>query len=366
MNAKHKPFKNLGPGFSIRRDMEANGWNQKDLAEILGFSEKHLSRLLNNKEPITMSTARLLSKTFSASPQFWLNLDANYRASLEDSSAERKTAAKALIYRYMPIRDMRSKGWIPKDDANLASSVKEFWHITDLKFDFIETQAAACFRKSDAFDHFNPFYALTWLRKARIESEKSDVNNYDKVKLEKLALQIPEYSLKENGAQNFVRNLKAAGVKFLCLPHLEKTYIDGASFLEGKAPVIAYTARHDRIDNFWFTITHEIAHVLLHLGAKTSCFLDNIYEIDETDSKEKEANSFTGKLLKSKEIIQFFKGMARISKAKINECSCALQLSQPIIVGCLQHHKIMPYSSMRDLLPQVKDSLTRTEGESPA
>ena len=96
--SKHEPYRNLGPGYSIKRNMEACGWNQKDLSEILGISEKHVSGLINNKKPITLRMARLLAHTFSGSPRFWMNLDTNYRLRLEETVEEKKTDGRASVY----------------------------------------------------------------------------------------------------------------------------------------------------------------------------------------------------------------------------------------------------------------------------
>ena len=351
---KYKPFKNLGPGYSIRREMEENHWNQKDLAEILGFSEKHISRLLNNKEPITISTAKRLATALGGSPQFWINLDTNYRLRLEETAEETGTAARALIYRYMPVRDMRAKGWLPKDNNQLVPAVKKFWTIKELKFDFIETEAAACFRKSDSFEQFNPFYAFTWLRQAKIEAKKEKVNSFSKKKLANFSEEIPALSKLSNGIERFIAGLKESGVKFLRIPHLEKTYIDGASFLDKKNPVIVYTARHNRIDNFWFTVTHEIAHVLKHLRNSRTAIIDNMDELNADDIAELEADKFASEILKTEEILRFFDSIRRKTKSKIMECSDTLNIAPSIIVGCLQHHGEMPYSSMREMLTEVK------------
>jgi HTH-type transcriptional regulator/antitoxin HigA len=354
MSNSYKPFKNLGPGFSIRRDMEANDWNQKDLADILGFSEKHISRLLNNKEPITITTAKLLSTALGSSPQFWINLDTNYRLCLEDTANEQATAVKALIYRYMPVRDMRSKGWLPKENGQLVAAVKSFWGIKELEFDFIEAKVAVCFRKSVSFEQFNPYYAVTWLNKAKMEASQVRVNPFSPKKLTALANKIPQISTLKDGVERFITELKEAGVKFLQIPHLEKTYIDGASFLDENNPVIVYTARHNRIDNFWFTVTHEIAHVLKHLRTSQPVIIDNMDAIDTTDKMEREADSFSAEILKTKEILKYFKGIKRKSKSKIMECSEMLNIAPAIIIGCLQHHKAMSYSSMREMLTGVE------------
>lgn len=92
-----KPFTNVGPGDSIREELEHYGWDQKDLADIMGMTEKHIRQLARNKVPVTYETACQLSKTFKQSPQFWLNLDANYRQRLQG----------ALLYKHpdkCPIR----------------------------------------------------------------------------------------------------------------------------------------------------------------------------------------------------------------------------------------------------------------------
>ncbi len=70
------------------------------------------------------------------------------------------------------------------------------------------------------------------------------------------------------------------------MPHLSKTYLDGAAFYLNSNPVIALTLRYDRIDSFWFTLMHELAHIVLgHQGA----YLDNLDALEEND-EERAAN----------------------------------------------------------------------------
>ena len=168
-------------------------------------------------------------------------------------------------------------------------------------------------------------------------------------------LQFPKFSLKENGITDFIKKLKSAGVKFLFLPHLEKTYIDGATFYSKKKPVIVYTARYDRNDNFWFTITHEIGHILKHLAKNKKEFIDSLDNIDQTNSLEKEANNYAENILKTKEILTYFSDVIRVTKSKIKNCSKELGISSSIIVGVLHFNKKLPYSSMRNELPGVKE-----------
>lgn len=79
MDKQIKPFINIGPGEIIKLEMKELNWTQKDLAEILNLSLKTINQIIKNKQPITIDTAFLLSQVFHSSPEFWLNLDKNFR-----------------------------------------------------------------------------------------------------------------------------------------------------------------------------------------------------------------------------------------------------------------------------------------------
>ncbi len=356
---KYIPFKLLGPGDSIKEELEFYGWDQKDLADIMGLSEKHVSQLLTNKVPITFDMARQLSQVFKQSPQFWLNLDTNYRLRLEENTQSEETTDRALIFQYMPIRDMKKKEWIsPTED--LVEQVKRFWDIKELKFDFLKELIPAYFRKSTAQNHFNPYFALTWLRVAKNKIKNiQSVEKFNEENLYRLSDEIAQMSVEADGIEKIITSLREIGVIFLYLPHLEKTYTDGAVFWHNSNPVIVYTARYDRNDNFWFTLTHEIGHILLHDKSGKSEFIDNIYNIDMEDSAENEADEFARKHLKLNEIIRFFKGVERISRKKVLHVAEILEIHPSIIIGCLQHEKKIKYSTLNDFKEPVRKILDK-------
>jgi HTH-type transcriptional regulator/antitoxin HigA len=89
--------------------------------------------------------------------------------------------------------------------------------------------------------------------------------------------------------------------------------IDGAAFLIDGAPVIGMTLRRDTIDNFWFTLLHEIAHVVLHYRTGLSAgFFDDDVTRREVDELEDEANAFAGNLLIPDEV--WTRSPARIAR----------------------------------------------------
>lgn len=80
------PFINISPGQIITRNMEGLNWTSKDLAGVLGISEKTVKLLVNNKQSITFDTAALLGKAFSTSPEFWMNLEKRYLSRSKESN----------------------------------------------------------------------------------------------------------------------------------------------------------------------------------------------------------------------------------------------------------------------------------------
>ena len=106
MSDKLRPFYNPGPGDVIRDAMNELGWQQSDLAEITGLTEKSINKIINNKQGITPETAILLGKAFSTPAEMWLNLDAKYQLRKQEAdTCDRGTLAekKAQMRKYMPV-----------------------------------------------------------------------------------------------------------------------------------------------------------------------------------------------------------------------------------------------------------------------
>ena len=80
--------------------------------------------------------------------------------------------------------------------------------------------------------------------------------------------------------------MRKYGIALVIEPHFPHTYLDGATILIDKnRPTIGLTIRFDRIDNFWFTLMHELAHIILHYNQNTSFFYD---DLDNPDKNELE------------------------------------------------------------------------------
>lgn len=357
---KLRPALKFGPGYFIKEQMEYRNWTQEELAEIMGYTPKHISKIINDNQPITLETAKILAEVFDNSPQYWLNLDANYRLWLDDKPSEKEKQAelKANIYERMPVRDMIHKNWISSFNSveELYQNVLQFLGISKLDFAHWDAQVAPLLaKKSENFNQYKASYAYTWYLKALQEARKIKKQPYQQALLKDLYDHLHQYTLMENGVNLFLEALQEAGVVFFVLPHLQKTYLDGAAFYCDENPVIVYTARFKRIDNFWFTVAHEIAHVLLHLSEENHFILDNLNEKSIAEI-EVEANQTAGVKLKHPEIALFLKDKIKyLSVNDIENCAAQVQIHPAIIIGKLAYDKTISYANQKLFYENVLD-----------
>jgi hypothetical protein len=113
------------------------------------------------------------------------------------------------------------------------------------------------------------------------------------------------------------RKLADLGIAFVVLPHLPGTHLDGAAMLRSDGvPAIALTLRKDRIDNFWFTFLHELAHVKSHLVSGTQVIFDDL-ELGSSQDIEQEADEMARIALIPDELWAIFNSDTYVSMAEV-------------------------------------------------
>ncbi len=347
-----KPFINIGPGELIRNEIEERGWTQKTFAGILGISVPRVNRMLKNKDSISYERANLLAKAFGATAQFWINADINYRLRMEEANTINDIIAiKAQINTHMPIQDMIKKRWLQpyrKNYNKLIEQIKQFWNVSSIDFSWMDNAPKNVhYRKADQ-KAYNSYYSLTWLQRAKELASNRKACAYNRSDLENLSEKITEYTMKPQGVKGIIEKIYSCGVKFFILEHLEKTYTDGASFIDEKSgnPVIVYTKRFDRIDNFWFTIAHEMGHVVKHLSKGENDYFIDCLDEESIEQYEQEANTFAATILKHDLINSKFNFVSNfITMGRVQKVEEEIQINRSIIIGTLQHYKKISYKS---------------------
>ena len=134
--------------------------------------------------------------------------------------------------------------------------------------------------------------------------------------------------------------LKKHGIKLVIEPHLPKTHLDGATLLTNKdTPVIGLTIRHDRPDNFWFTLMHELAHVALHYDNGIEYFYDEeLQDKDgaEIDPKEKEADTLAEETILSKSKWETSAARTTPNQFSTEDLANELNIQTAVIAGMIR------------------------------
>jgi HTH-type transcriptional regulator/antitoxin HigA len=354
MSQKLAPARVPTPGKILSRELEARGWTQKDLAEIMARPVQTINEIIRGSKQITPETAIELSQALGTSPEFWTNLEAKYRLHLAvKEKKEQDIARKSRLYTIAPISELIKNGWIQATDSidELEQQICNYLGISSSN----ETpQLAVNFRCSE-YREPEEISRIAWVKRVEYRAKQQTVANFDRKQLEAA---IPEIVACAEQVESIVRIPKLLadlGVHFVIVPHLKKTYLDGAAHYLNDKPIIALTLRYDRIDSFWFTLMHELAHIVLgHQGI----FLDNLDALENND-QEKEADQNAANWLIEPQAFKAFVsgGKKYLSRQAIEEFAHIHRRYPGIILGRLQHDKLVDHKNLRPLLVKVSPLL---------
>lgn len=361
MSTQQIPARVTSPGRILQRELEERGWTQIDLAKITKRPIQAINEIVRGSKQITPETALDFAAAFGTSPEFWLNLESNYRlwlAQKNDSKAE--IFKRGNLYNLLPIRELQKRGWIEETDSTdeLENSVVQFLGIRDLNE---SKQMAVNFRCSPGKEP-DISAKLAWLRRAECLAQRKHTNPYHPGFLQERIAELLSFSEKEEDVKKALDWLNQNGVKSVVVPHLPKTFIDGAVFYIDNNPVIALSLRYDRLDNFWFNLCHELGHILHGTGQS---YLDvNLGEPDLNnenccDDEEKDANEFARNCLLDSTIYTLFVGQTKpyFSTDKVVEFAKKQHRHPGIVVGRLQYDKEIPPQNLNSLRVKVKEYL---------
>jgi HTH-type transcriptional regulator/antitoxin HigA len=151
-------------------------------------------------------------------------------------------------------------------------------------------------RTQRAASKTDPGALLLWQAAVLQKSEAIALRRaFDRSKFTKTELrQLAKLSSKIDGPRHAIVALLELGIATVVMPPLPRTFLDGAAMVSPSGvPVVGLTLRHDRIDNFWFTLLHELCHLCLHyeiLVETHVAFVDDM-EIHSDDIREQEADA---------------------------------------------------------------------------
>jgi HTH-type transcriptional regulator / antitoxin HigA len=334
--ARHVPIGYPSPIEAIRFRMEQGGLSPRDLVPFLGSRAK-VSEILSGKRQLTMQMARALHA----------NLGIPADVLLQQPGGELPSALEGIEWQRFPLAAMVKLGWI-ETRPNLLS------HAEDIMRDLIRRAGgehvlpAALYRKNAharANAKMDPYALKAWCWEVLARANTISLPIAYKPGTVDLAFlrKVVQLSWSAEGPWLAHEFLAKHGMHLMCVEHLPRTHLDGAALqLADGTPVIGLTLRYDRLDNFWFCLLHELAHIGRHMDGKCDeAFIDDLSLRDiegvRRDPKEDEADAWAEQALIPEDVWQTSRVKDQPSPLAVMELAQRLSIHPAIVAGRVRH-----------------------------
>jgi HTH-type transcriptional regulator / antitoxin HigA len=265
------------PGQLIDSLLEQRGWSKRTLAIVIGKPEAALNKIIAGKQSLDAETALLLEEVFQVAAEQFLSLQRDYDLAIARATArpDPKRMNRAHIFGGLPVGEMSKRGWLGgvniRDVKQVEGALATFFDAKSA--DDIEFLPHAA-RKTMVNTEATPTQ-LAWLYRVRAMASEMIVPAYSEEKLENALAELLSLRVSTENVRHVPRILERAGIRFAIVETLPAAKIDGVCFwLSDRAPVVGMSLRHDRNDNFWFVLRHELEHVRLGHGKGGRIVLD--------------------------------------------------------------------------------------------
>lgn len=320
------------PVTAIKFRMEQQRLKSKDLIPFIGSKSK-VSEVLSGKRALSLNMIRKLHE----------GLGIPAEVLIQESGKELPDSSIMEHGINFPFTEMFRRGWFKDFYNGTLNEAKELKEELIIKF-------IGLFNIND--------FAISYNRKSESQAEPENINDIlmawrirvmNKAITEKLPawnkevltdeffFELAKLSYFQEGPKLAKEFLNKTGIHFVIEQHLDKTHLDGSSMLmPDGSPLIALTLRYDRLDSFWFTLFHELAHVQKHLTEIKMAYFDDMF--NEMNKKiEKEADAYAKQMLIQDSLWKSSGLRITSSTAEIKAFASQLRINPAIPAGRLRY-----------------------------
>ncbi len=341
---------------AIKFRMEQENLSRRDLEPIIGSRSK-VSEVLSGKRPLTVGMMQALHETLDIPASVLLSKNATNEA--DDQ--------RQFDWDRFPLKEMIRRKWLQiskegdRDAAVrvLQEFVRPIQNAEPATFLYKTTQHLRTGRRMD------PYALVAWTaRVVRVADANRPTGRFDGKELTMDFMRsLVRLSISNDGPLLARQALSNSGIALVVESHLPRTHLDGAAInLLDEYPIVALTIRYDRIDNFWFTLMHELAHVALHRNVDVAQFYDDLDIAPEGDILEEEADSYAAEtLIPHDEWVSSAASRLR-SPASAEHLAAKLEISPAIVAGRMRHefkafrllNSLVGHKEVRKLFTEVE------------
>ncbi len=338
------------PGEMVLEYLDFHGWSQRDLARRTGLTPKTISDICNGKGPITPPTALAFEKALQRPAHLWLNLQLHF----DEAKARGHQVAKAEEWndwlRKFPVKDMRRLRFSLPEEGSDTDALLTFFGVSSPESWNAVWKATSVAYRQTRTENTREESVAAWIRETEIVAGQIAVSDFDAQRLISSLDQLRR--LTRTGADVAMDPLQeicaAAGVAVVLVPALPRTGISGcARWLTERKALVGLTLRYKTDDQFWFTLFHELGHIMLHRNKRLFVvdnaerdLLDRVVD-PEMQTYESEASRFASDTLIPPTKLGEFIRRGAFSSDSVHSFAEHVGVGPGIVVGRLQFEGIL-------------------------
>lgn len=329
------------PGYYIKEIVDESGLTQEDFAKRLDTTPKNLSFLIRGEQNLSIDIAMKLSRLIGTSVNYWLNLQNAYDTLIAEFKSEEELAEERKIFDYFDYKFFRDNYGLldlPRQKDEQIKALRTFLNVSTLTV-LRKRDMAVSFRSStEALSEASTVKANAMVQIATNIALKIEAPKFNKKKFEnavKYALTLTKnheefYPLISNA-------FLEAGVIFVILPNISGSKTNGATKKIGNNIMLMVNDRRLNADSFWFTLFHEIGHII-----------NGDYGISfekETGEQEESANKYAQDSLIPRDKYNDFIEKGQFDLQAIINFADSINRDAGIVLGRLQNDKKVDFNN---------------------
>lgn len=341
------------PGEILTEALEERGMSQAELARRMARPLKTISEIVNGKASVTPDTAIQLERVLGISAGFWNGVEVRLRESIAQQRANEELDSFASWSSGFPRKAMIHHGLIApgRTTRETTEDLLSFFRVSSpAGWERQWSRPAASLRRGSMEPDVHALSA--WLRWGEREAAAVLASDFDRDGIVKALAEVrplTRWAMVDEAIERLRAILSDHGVVVLVVPELPGARVSGASYwLDENKAVAQLTWRYRSDDQFWFSVFHEIGHLVKDRKGRLQ--VEDVFDAGEEHVESEEAvNQFARDALIPPDAYDALVLGDRLDGRSVSAFASELGISVGIVVGRLQHDHHIGRSALNSL-----------------
>ena len=350
------------PGKLLLSEIEKRGMKQKELAIRTGTSDKHISTVINGTNSISPSFARKLDIALGDESGTWSRRQAEYdeyEAEIEEKNniSEEEVCVfkgmKEVVEHFLHLNIMHNHC----GDIEKILQLRKVLCVNNLTFIPKITYNAAYRAQVRTSTNIDPYVLFAWQRMCEIQTENAVIDaKFDSKKVIKSIPKIKEQMFESDSKPDrMIESLKSifskCGVAFEVVKHFRGAPVQGfIKKTDDGRVILCLTIRGKKADKFWFSLFHEIGHLLS--GDFASRFVD--FDKVKADMEERADSFACDTLIDPTRYKKFIESGKYRTLKYINSFADSIGVPNWVVIGRLHNDEWLDWSRFANQAPSFE------------